>query len=153
MPHPGQSFRVPVTLKSKIGIHAEMTPLKVLLPRDLHIGNPEFETVKDGEQIEFEVVGSRFQQGDDTIVVLGKLKSILQPAREEDSAASEATEPMVAAVVPGSNAAGDASLRRVVVEASAAKGPEEAPRRRRIRLNPASLPNEQGAKGAPEGNA
>ena len=42
MPHPGQVFRVPVTLKSKIGIHAEMTPIKALLPRDLHIGNTDF---------------------------------------------------------------------------------------------------------------
>lgn len=155
MPHPGQTFRVPVTLKSKIGVHAEMTPLKVLLPRDLHIGNPDFESVKDGEDIEFEVVGSRFQQGDDTIVVLGKLKNVVQPAREEPVAVREAVEPAVAAaVVPGSNAAGSASaVRRVVVEASAAKAPEGGMRRSRIRLNPASLPNEPSAKGASEGNA
>jgi len=154
MPHPGQAFRVPVTLKSKIGIHAEMTPLKVLLPRDLHIGNEDFDRVKEGEDIEFEVVGSRFQQGDDSIVVLGKLKQIIQPAQEQaDGAASGAVvEPMVAA--PVNNAVGDASaVRRVIVEAAAAKAPEEGPRRRKLRLNAASLPNEQSAKGAPEGNA
>jgi DNA-directed RNA polymerase subunit E'/Rpb7 len=82
MPHPGQTFRVPVTLKSKIGIHAELTPLKVLLPRDLHIGNTDFEVVKEKEEIEFEVVGARFQQGDDSIVVLGQLKNVIQPAKE-----------------------------------------------------------------------
>ena len=154
MPHPGQTFRVPVTLKSKIGIHAELTPLKVLLPRDLHIGNSDFETVKEGEDIEFEVVGARFQQGDDSIVVLGKLKSIIQPAKDEpgDGAAASA-EPVVAAGIVGSNAAGDASVRRVVVEASAAKPVDQGPRRRKIRLNTASLPNEPSAKGAPEGNA
>ena len=154
MPHPGQTFRVPVTLKSKIGIHAEMTPLKVLLPRDLHIGSPDFETAKEGEEIEFEVVGARFQQGDDSIVVLGKLKSVIQAAKDAPVAAdgSASAEPVVAAAV-GSNAAGDGSLRRVVVEASAAKAPEQSARRKKIRLNPASLPNEQGAKGAPEGNA
>lgn len=154
MPHPGQTFRVPVTLKSKIGIHAEMTPLKVLLPRDLHIGSPDFETAKEGEEIEFEVVGARFQQGDDSIVVLGKLKSVIQAAKEAPVAAdgSGTAEPVVAAAV-GSNAAGDASLRKVVVEASAAKAPEQSARRKKIRLNTASLPNEQGAKGAPEGNA
>jgi hypothetical protein len=153
MPHPGQTFRVPVTLKSKIGIHAELTPLKVLLPRDLHIGNPDFETVKEDEDIEFEVVGARFQQGDDSIVVLGQLKSIIQAAKEAPQAdGSASAEPVIAAGV-GSNAAGDASLRKVVVEASAAKAPEQSARRKKIRLNPASLPNEQGAKGAPEGNA
>ena len=157
MPHPGQTFRAPVALKSKIGIHAEMTPLKVLLPRDLHIGNGDFETVKEGEDIEFEVVGSRFQQGDDSIVVLGKLKTLIKPAAEAPgaglaAASGSAAEPQVAA--PVNNAVGDASaVRKVVVEASAAKAPEEGPRRRKIRLNPASLPNEPSAKGAPEGNA
>jgi DNA-directed RNA polymerase subunit E'/Rpb7 len=154
MPHPGQTFRVPVTLKSKIGIHAELTPLKVLLPRDLHIGNPDFETVKENEEIEFEVVGARFQQGDDSIVVLGQLKSIIQPAKDAPLTDGEAgsAEPVIAAGV-GSNAAGDGSLRQVVVEASAAKAPEQSVRRKKIRLNTASLPNEQGAKGAPEGSA
>ena len=154
MPHPGQTFRVPVTLKSKIGIHAELTPLKVLLPRDLHIGNPDFETVKEGEDIEFEVVGARFQQGDDSIVVLGQLKSIIQPAKDAPitDGPTGSAEPVIAAGV-GSNAAGDASLRSVTVEASAAKAPEQSARRKKIRLNTASLPNEQGAKGAPEGNA
>jgi DNA-directed RNA polymerase subunit E'/Rpb7 len=154
MPHPGQTFRVPVTLKSKIGIHAEMTPLKVLLPRDLHIGSPDFEGAKEGEQIEFEVVGARFQQGDDSIVVLGKLKSVIQPANEAPQADGAASaEPVVAAGVANAAASGDSSLRKVVVDASAAKAPEQSARRKKIRLNPASLPNEQGAKGAPEGNA
>jgi DNA-directed RNA polymerase subunit E'/Rpb7 len=155
MPHPGQTFRVPVTLKSKIGIHAEMTPLKVLLPRDLHIGSPDFETAKEGEEIEFEVVGARFQQGDDSIVVLGQMKGIIQPAKEAPSAdgsSSAAAEPVIAAAV-GSAPKGDSAVRQVVVEASAAKPAEQGPRRRKIRLNPSSLPNESGSKGAPEGNA
>jgi DNA-directed RNA polymerase subunit E'/Rpb7 len=154
MPHPGQTFRVPVTLKSKIGIHAELTPLKVLLPRDLHIGNTDFEVVKENEDIEFEVVGARFQQGDDSIVVLGKLKSVIQPAKEQKVGAPEAAasgEPVVAASVQGKSE--DSGVRKVVVEASAVKPAADAPRRRKLRLNAASLPNEPSAKGAPEGNA
>jgi hypothetical protein len=134
-----------VTLKSKIGIHAEVTPIKVLLPRDLHIGNPDFEAVKEGEEIEFEVVGARFQQGDDSIVVLGQLKSVIQPAVEAPVEAAEAVEPAVAAGV--SNAAGDSAIRKVVVEASAAKPAEGGVRRKKLRLNAGSLPNESGAKG------
>lgn len=154
MPHPGQTFRAPVSLKSKIGIHAEMTPLKILLPRDLHIGNGDFETVKEGEDIEFEVVGSRFQQGDDSIVVLGKLRTIIKPAEERPGAgdAAASAEPQVAA--PVNNAMGDASaVRRVVVEASATKTSDQGARRKKLRVNAASLPNEPSAKGAPEGNA
>ena len=74
LPHAGQRFKVPVSLKSKIGIHAEMTPLKILLPRDLHIGNAAFESVKDGDEIEFEVVGTpKYKQGHEYIIVVGKM--------------------------------------------------------------------------------
>ena len=43
LPHAGPKFRAPVTLKSKIGLHAETDPIKVLLPRDIHIGNSDFD--------------------------------------------------------------------------------------------------------------
>lgn len=145
MPHPGQVFRVPVTLKSKIGIHAEMTPIKALLPRDLHIGNTDFEAVKEGEDIEFEVVGARFQQGDDSIVVLGKLRTIVRPAAEapkEETA--EAKEPVIAASTGTSD---ESALKKVTVEAAATKAPEGAARQRRIRLNHAKPTNEPVAQG------
>jgi hypothetical protein len=153
MPHPGQVFRVPITLKSKIGLHAEETPLKILLPRDLHIGLPEFEGAKEGETIDAEVVGARFQQGDDSIVVLAKLKGVITPAKEAPSSAAAVEEGSGEPMVAASTGPKDESVRRVVVaNPASAKPAEEAPRRRKIRLNPASLPNEPSAKGAPEGN-
>ena len=74
-PHRGQKLKAPMTLKSKVGIHAELSPLKILIPRDLHLGNTEFDEVKEGEDLEFEVVGSTFKQKDTEIVVVGKLLS------------------------------------------------------------------------------
>lgn len=149
MPHPGQVFRVPVTLKSKIGIHAEMTPIKALLPRDLHIGNTDFEAVKEGEEIEFEVVGARFQQGDESIIVLGKLRTILRPSKEIESSSSstEVTEPLIAA---SSSSESEPLVKKVTVEAAATKAPEQS-RRRKLRLNPAAETNESSAKGTVEG--
>ena len=80
LPHIGQTFKAPVKLRSKIGIHAEVSPINILIPRDLHIGNAEFDNMNVGDEIEFEVVGSQFKQGDENIVVVGKLKSkIPQP--------------------------------------------------------------------------
>lgn len=73
MPHAGQRFKAPVKLRSKIGIHAKTPPIEVLIPRDLHLGNEEFDAVKLDEEIEFEVVGSQYKQDDDTIIVVGKL--------------------------------------------------------------------------------
>lgn len=145
LPHPGQVFRVPVTLKSKIGVHAEMAPIKVLLPRDLHIGVPEFEEIKEGQTAEFRVVGSRFQQGDEHIVVLGKLEKVIQPQAPAPVVASvEAAEPVIAAAA--GPAEGQNEKRVVTVEVSSAKPVEQA-RRKRIRLNPAATTNEPGAKG------
>ena len=134
MPHPGQVFQMPVSLKSKIGLHAESTPIKALLPRDLHIGNVEFEDVKEKEVIEFEVIGSRFQQGDDSIVVLGKLRTTVKTAAPAaPGEAPEDTEPLIAAAV---KPAGQEEKRVVTVDnVGAVKAAEAAPRRRRIRLN------------------
>lgn len=77
MPHPGQSLRAVVSLRSKVGIHAEIVPLKVLIPRDLHIGNEEFDNIEPGQEINFEVIGAQFRQMDKDIIVVGRLKSAL----------------------------------------------------------------------------
>lgn len=151
MPHPGQVFRMPVTLKSKLGLHAEMTPIKALLPRDLHIGIDDFESATENETIEYEVVGARFQQGDESIVVLGKLRSIIQPQAPSSSSSSEVAEPLLAAPV-GSQGDG---LKRVTVALGDTKAPDQAPRKRRVRLNPEAnaKANEAPAEGKAEGKS
>jgi hypothetical protein len=80
LPHPGQIFRATVDLRTKIGIHAEVSPLKILIPRDLHIGNQEFESIEVGQEIEFEVIGPQFKQQDKVIIVVGRLRTALKPA-------------------------------------------------------------------------
>lgn len=151
MPHPGQIFRVPVTLKSKIGIHAEMTPMKALLPRDIHIGNTDFEQIKEKEEIEFEVVGARFQQGDDSIVVLGKLRNVIEPAREGASnAAAEEPSPQMVAASTGKE---DDGFRRVTVDVASAKPTSAAPRRRQVRLNPNAIQDEPAPQRTVEGKS
>jgi DNA-directed RNA polymerase subunit E'/Rpb7 len=73
LPHPGQKLKARVTIRSKVGIHAETPPIKVLIPRDLYFGNDDFANIKEGDDIEFEVVGSQFKQKDTDIIVVGKL--------------------------------------------------------------------------------
>ena len=143
MPHPGQVYRMPVVLKSKLGLHAESTPIKALLPRDLHIGVTDFEEVNEKEEIEYEVVGARFQQGDESIVVLGKLRKIVQPAQETAEVVVD-DMPMLAAPVGKEESA----VKKVTVDLAATKGPE-APRKRKVRLNPEAKTNEA----LPEGKA
>jgi DNA-directed RNA polymerase subunit E'/Rpb7 len=120
LPHPGQIFQAEVSLKSKIGIHIDYTPLKVLLPRDLHIGNTDFESVADKQSVLFEVIGSKFQQGDEDITVIGKLHSIVKEQEIQLETVS-AEEPVIAAPV---NAQDDGN-RRVVIPIEVASNPKK----------------------------
>jgi DNA-directed RNA polymerase subunit E'/Rpb7 len=79
LPHPGQRFKAVVKVRSKIGIHAETPPIKVLIPRDLHMGNDDFNNAEIDSEIEFEVVGSQFKQKDVDIIIVGKLLSLKEP--------------------------------------------------------------------------
>jgi DNA-directed RNA polymerase subunit E'/Rpb7 len=121
LPHVGQTFKAPVTLKSKIGIHAKIEPIEVLLPRDLHIGVDAFEAVKEGDEVEFEVIGSKFKQGDEVIVVVGRLKAAeqpLAPAVVEEAAPVE------------QEGSGRDDERRVIVTTSSTA---ELPKRRKLK--------------------
>ena len=143
-PHPGQKYRAAVNLKSKIGLHAEMTPMKILMPRDLHIGDPQFDSIEEKEEVEFEIVGAKFQQGDETIAVLAKFIGPVMPALAAPEEEAEAgAEPLIAAPAGSAAATGGAEeTRRVTVgNAGATKAPE-AVRKKRVRLNPASKTNE-----------
>jgi DNA-directed RNA polymerase subunit E'/Rpb7 len=147
MPHPGQVFRMPVVLKSKLGLHAEMTPIKALLPRDLHIGVSEFEDVQEKEEIEFEVVGARFQQGDESIVVLGKLRKVIQPAAPNQEIVVGDGEPMMAAPIVKSGE--EQVIKKVTVDVASTKSTDQGPRKRKVRLNPEAnaKANEASAEG------
>jgi len=79
-PHPGQVFRATTELKTKIGIHAKLEPLNILIPRDLHIGNQEFDSIELEKEIEFEVINCQFKQMDKEIIIIGKLRSALKAA-------------------------------------------------------------------------
>ena len=135
-PHAGQIFKAPVTTRSKIGIHAETPPIKILIPRDLHIGNEDFENVKEGDQIEFEVVGTTFKQQDRDIIVLGKLKSRDRPV--EDSVESEET------IIPVVDTPLE-DVKQIVTT-------PEAPKKRKLKQNVPSTENELVSK-VPEGES
>ena len=140
MPHPGQVFRAPVSLKSKIGIHIDLSPMKVLLPRDLHIGNGDFEDVMEKQDVEFEVIGAKFQPRDSDIVVLAKMRTIVKPAAP-DAVEAESSEPVLPPPTPGSSSEGS-QLMRVSVDTSSTKPAEQAPRRRRLRTSEDKKTNE-----------
>jgi DNA-directed RNA polymerase subunit E'/Rpb7 len=135
LPHKGQRLEVPAAFRSKIGLHADIKPLKILLPRDLHIGNAEFEAVSDGDMIEVEVMGAEFKQNDEDMFVLGKLVrripaiSSAAPAEAAEAASIEVP------VLPGS---GEVKSVSVTTEPSSSTSVAKAPVRRKKRLQPAN---------------
>jgi len=136
MPHAGQIFKAPVTVRSKVGIHAETPPIKVLIPRDLHIGNADFESVKVDEVIEFEVIGSSFKQQDRDIIVVAKLLSKVAPAVELPllSATSDSLDKILAAAAPS-------DVKQVLTTATE----PDKPKKRKLRQTGSSLENDVSA--------
>ena len=152
-PHKGQQFTAPIVLKSKIGLHAEITPIKVLLPRDLHIGNKTFDDVKESQSVTFEVIGSQFQQGDEHIYVLGKLLEPVQPAAVEDAPSVDVDMGPLIAAPTASSSEGSSEKKVVTVDMSATKATEGASRRVRIKPKTASSTNEPNSEGKVEGKS
>lgn len=123
LPHPGQKFRGRVELKSKIGLHVDLAPLKVLIPRDLHLGNKLFEETEPEAEVEFEVIGTQFKQGDEEIIVVAKLVgNDVSDVKEEKEVHLE-----IPSFVETPRVTGDEM--RVVVK-------DEAPKKRKLKQKP-----------------
>jgi DNA-directed RNA polymerase subunit E'/Rpb7 len=135
MPHTGQRFKAPVTLKSKVGIHAKTPPIEVLIPRDLHIGNEDFENIKIEDEIEFEVIGSQYKQGDENIVVVGRLVSKVQLPVEMPLNVAEPAESKLPENVPKSESGEEMNIT--------IKTSDEKPKKRRLKKNETANTNEQ----------
>lgn len=132
-PHRGQIIKVPVVFKSKIGIHAESSPLRVLLPRDLHIGNTEFESIEEKDEVEFEVLGAEFKQGDENIFVLGKLIKRIPVGTSESAPVVEEPEVVKATETPR-----QAEETKSVTFAPPPTEEKKEPVRRKRRLGPSA---------------
>jgi DNA-directed RNA polymerase subunit E'/Rpb7 len=128
LPHPGQKLKARVTVRSKVGVHAETPPIKVLIPRDLNYGNDEFTKIEEGDDIEFEVVGAQFKQKDTEIIVVGKLLHTVESVPVPQSGEPE---PML--VAPVSMAEGE---KQIVIMPTIGE-PEK--KKRRLKKNDAAL--------------
>jgi len=138
MPHPGQRFKAPVTLRSKVGIHAETPPIKVLIPRDLHLGQKEFDEVEVGDDIEFEVVGSQFKQKDYDIIVVGKLLTKVEDEVEAPLNVAPNVEEVRGPTPEIKSAEGEEKM--IVITPSTT---QEKPKKRKLRRNDGENINEQ----------
>ena len=93
--------------KNKMGLYiVYKDAIRILIPRDLHIGNEEFEQLEVGDTIEVEIRKSRFQILDQFILSVGVFVTRTEAAVAQEAAAVPAA---VAAAVASSNSEEEAN--------------------------------------------
>jgi len=71
-PPEGTMVEVEILKSNKMGIYAVYeNAIRLMVPRDLHLGDEEFDTLKVGDRIRVEIQKSRFQLRDSFIVSVG----------------------------------------------------------------------------------
>jgi len=116
-PPAGTVLSATVIRKNKMGMYVSyQDAINIILPRDLHIGNEEFESVEIGQTVEVEIQKSRFQVNDPYILSVGLFRSIV-------SGVAAATEEEAA--VPEEEAAVPEEEKEAVTDAAAAASAEE----------------------------
>lgn len=75
-PPDGTILEGEVIRKNKMGIYVSYKDaIRVIVPRDLHIGDEAFEMVEIGEKVQVEIKKSRFQVNDPYILSVGLFRS------------------------------------------------------------------------------
>jgi len=107
-----------VTKKNKMGMYVSYNDaIRMILPRDLHIGDDAFEAVEVGQTVKVEIQKSRFQVNDPYILSVGLFKGV----------ASEVAAAAVAApVAPAADAEAEAEVASAAEEEVASEAEEVA---------------------------
>jgi DNA-directed RNA polymerase subunit E'/Rpb7 len=90
-PPDGTVLQGEILRKNKMGMFVNYKDaIHVILPRDLHIGNEEFDGLQIGEVVKVEIKKSRFQVNDEYILSVGVYlgKTIAAPSVQQQSAAA-----------------------------------------------------------------
>jgi ribA/ribD-fused uncharacterized protein len=87
-----------VTHKNRMGIYVDYNDhaIRVMVPRDLHIGNEEFDSVDVGDVVKVEIKKSRYQVNDVSILSVGVFKGRAQKPGYYGFEDKEEAEPVAA---------------------------------------------------------
>ncbi len=108
-PTAGSEMPVMVIKVNKMGAYAHFDDaIRVLLPRDMHVGNREFDEITEGDIVRVRLERSRFQANDPFISAVGTLLAGDEldavPAAALVSGNAAAAAAAAAAAVPAANA-------------------------------------------------
>lgn len=84
-PPAGLSVEGIVVRKNKMGMYVsyDNDAIRIILPRDIHIGNYIFEAVQVGERVKVEIQKSRFQVNDTYILSIGTFNGVAEEVAPE----------------------------------------------------------------------
>jgi len=92
-PPDGLQVEGEVIRKNKMGLYVIIKDaIRIMVPRDLHIGNEEFDSIEIGDKIIIEIKESRFQVNDTHILSIGEFVGMVSGALGSASASAEAEE-------------------------------------------------------------
>lgn len=100
--------------------------IRILLPRDLHLGNVEFDALKPGDGVKARILRSRFQTNDDYINAAGLYEGLQPSASGPVEALVPAVEDTEALVKPPTDT-GAAAILSPIAEGSHESGTEGTP--------------------------
>ena len=115
--NPPDGFQIDgeVTRKNKMGLYVIINnAIRIMIPRDLHIGNEDFDNIQIGDMVRVEIKKSRFQVNDTHILSIGQYIQTIHSVGSASSASSAASS--------ASSAASSAEV--AVVEAEEAEAGE-----------------------------
>jgi len=121
-PPDGLQVEGEVIRKNKMGLYVVINDaIRIMVPRDLHIGSEEFDGIEIGDKIQIEIKKSRFQVNDTHILSIGQYLGSSSPSgATTEGDAAQATEGDAA-----QSTEGDAEAAPPAEEADAAESDEE----------------------------
>ena len=123
-PPDGLQVEGEVIRKNKMGLYVIIKDaIRIMVPRDLHIGNEEFDSIEIGDKIVIEIKESRFQVNDTHILSIGEFVGMVSGALGSASAsasasAEEAAEAEEASLEEEEDADADAEEQKETEEAA-----------------------------------
>jgi len=121
--NPPDGFQIEgeVARKNKMGLYVIINnAIRIMIPRDLHIGNEEFDQIQIGDVVRVEIKKSRFQVNDTHILSIGQYLQTVHSV----GPAGPSSEAVAAAAEVEAEAEGEAEAPVAEEEAEEAEGEE-----------------------------
>lgn len=116
LPHADQIVEGRILKMNKLGAYALIVDdgrlreaMRILLPRDLHLGNAEFDGLEAGQGVRIRLLRSRFQANDAFIQAVGVFEGMAPAADAKAEAEAPPAAPLQPGVAPTEGAAGGAA--------------------------------------------